>query len=101
MQQDIPMATRSTIKIEGVEFAKVHKHWDGSPEATLPSLELFNKDFYENRGDDPTYKFAQLLRRTSMGEHTGWSVVGYEDVWGIDYEYTLHKDGSVSFKEMF
>lgn len=39
------MATRAVIKIEGVNFAQIYKHWDGYPEATLPWLEAFNSSF--------------------------------------------------------
>ena len=54
------MATRCTIKIEGIDYAKVYKHWDGYPDATLRWLEEFNRNFSKNRGDDPAYKLAQL-----------------------------------------
>lgn len=60
------MATRAVIKIEGVTFAKVYKHWDGSPDSTLDWLLNFNKEFTEKRGNDPSYKFAQLLRDSSF-----------------------------------
>lgn len=99
------MATRCTIKVEGVEFAKVYKHWDGYPEATLPWLEEFNRVFVENRGDDPQYKFAQLLRSSLMDADkfdldesriTGWGVVEYDDNLGEDYEYILLKNGKVA-----
>lgn len=102
------MATRATVKIEGVNYAKVYKHWDGYPEGMMDWLEDFNKDFVEKRGDDAEYKFAQLLRFSAKNaekynlddnEHTGWGVVNYTDDWGVDYEYTLKKDGSVTYKE--
>ncbi len=56
------MATRCTIKIENIDYAKVYKHWDGYPEHMLQWLTEFNVDFSKNRGDDAAYKFAQLLR---------------------------------------
>ena len=59
------MATRATIKVEGIESVKVYKHWDGMPKHTLPWLKKFNKDFTKARGDDPDYKFAQLLRSSA------------------------------------
>jgi len=99
------MSTRATIKIEGVEFAKVYKHWDGYPERTLPFLEKFNKDFAEQRGNDPDYKFAQLLRATKRleqefglddSDYTGWGVVSFQSDCGEEFEYTLHSDGTVS-----
>ena len=103
------MATRSTIKIEGADFAKVYKHWDGYPDRMLPFLEKFNRDFADNRGNDPEYKFAQLLRasvrlarefRLDKSEYTGWGVVPINEHMGVMYEYTLHTDGSVTYKKV-
>ena len=102
------MSTNAVIKVEGVDFAKVYKHWDGYPSATLEWLETFNKEFTQTRGDDPQYKFAQLLRSSERdgdrfeldrSKHTGWGVVPYNENWG-DYEYTLHSDGTVTYKEV-
>ena len=39
------MGTSASIKVEGIDFAEVYKHFDGYPENTLPFLEYFNKDF--------------------------------------------------------
>jgi len=104
------MATRCTIKIEGVDYAKVYKHWDGYPEATLKWLEDFNRHFTKKRGfDDPQYKFAQLLRSSirnaktyelDVSDVTGWGVVPYDADYGQEYEYTLKDDGSVTYKEV-
>jgi hypothetical protein len=103
------MATRCTIKIEGINYAKVYKHWDGYPDATLKWLTEFNKNFTNNRGDDPNYKFAQLLRNSirdcsvfdlDPSQYTGWGVVPFDEHWGAEFEYTLHKDGSVTYKSM-
>ena len=98
------MATRATIYVEGIDTVKVYKHWDGYPEATLPWLEDFNKSFTERRGDDPDYKFAQLLRSSMRdaskyhlddSEFTGWGVVPINaDMWE-EYEYHLLADGTV------
>lgn len=99
------MATRSTISVVGVTYASVYKHWDGYPSATLPWLEKFNKEFSQRRGDDPQYKFAQLLRSSVlMGDEfglddsteTGWGVVPF----GVteEYNYFLHPDGSVTYE---
>jgi len=82
----------------------LYKHWDGYTEATLPWLEAFNKDFAENRGSDPEYKFAQLLRsserdgdkfKMDRNKYTGWGVLPYEDNYA-PYEYTLNKNGTVT-----
>ena len=102
------MSTRCTIKIEGVEYVKIYKHFDGYPSATLKWLEDFNKDFTQNRGVDPEYKFAQLLRSSTRdtekynlddSKYTGWGVVGYYESCGEEYEYTLHNDGAVSYDD--
>ena len=104
------MSTRATIKIEGVEFAKVYKHWDGYPGATLEWLKAFNKDFEEKRGTDSSYKFAQLLRSSARdvekydlddSNYTGWGVIEYDAQCGEDYEYMLYNDGKVTYKSSF
>ncbi len=101
------MATRCTIKVEGIDLVKVYKHWDGNPEATLEWLQVFNKDFTDNRGDDSEYKIAQLLRSSAFhaelfgldkSVHTGWGILPMDNDAGEDFEYVLHKDGNVSFK---
>ena len=103
------MATRATILIEGVNFAKVYVHWDGYPSHQLPWLKAFNKEFTNQRGEDPEYKFAQLLRHTVKmadeytlddSEFTGWGVVGYNDNCGAEYEYVLRARGRVTHKEL-
>ena len=103
------MATRCTIKIEGINYAKVYKHWDGYPDATLGWLRVFNHEFTDKRGDDAEYKFAQLLRSSvrdaekynlDASQHTGWGVFAFDEHWGEEFEYTLHKDGSVTYKSM-
>lgn len=101
------MSTRCTIKIEGINYAKAYKHWDGYPDATLKWLEEFNKNFTNNRGDDPSYKFAQLLRSSvrhcSMfnldpSQYTGWGVLEFDESCTEEFEYLLQKDGSVTYK---
>ena len=42
------MATRCTIKIDGVDYAKIYKHWDGYPEANYIWLKEFNDRFNEH-----------------------------------------------------
>ena len=94
------MATRSTIKIDGVKYAKIYKHWDGYPEANYIWLKEFNDRFNKQRGDDPSYKFAQLLRFASkygekftldQSEFTGWGVIKYDAECWEEYEYHLTK----------
>jgi hypothetical protein len=96
------MSTPAIIKVEGVEYARVYKHYDGYPEATLPWLKAFNEDFHKNRGDDPSYKFAQLLRDSNNkdfnlddSKHTGWGVVDPKEWDCGEYTYTLKSDGTV------
>lgn len=100
------MATRATIKIEGLDFAKVYKHFDGYPSATLEWLQEFNKEFTDKRGDDENYKFAQLLRSSYRDAEkynldnsicSGWGVMPYDCECCEDYEYTLHSDGTVTY----
>ena len=103
------MGTACTIKIENVKYAKLYKHFDGYPEGTLNWLEDFNKDFVENRGIDPEYKFAQLLRDSAINaekykldnsEYTGWGIIKYDVSYGEEYEYILKNDGSVKYKKV-
>ena len=103
------MATRCTIQIDGVNYAKVYKHWDGYPSNMLKWLTEFNRDFNTNRGNDAEYKFAQLLRSSVRdegkyalddNEYTGWGVFPIDADLGQDYEYVLHGNGSVSVLEV-
>lgn len=103
------MSTSCEIRVQGCRTAKVYKHWDGYPNATLPWLQKFNKDFAAKRGDDPAYKLAQLLRSSAMdaekfdldaSTETGWGVIPYRQDWCVDYIYILKKDGTVSVKEV-
>lgn len=100
------MATRCTIKIEGAKHAKIYKHFDGSPDSILDLLEDFNKDFLENRGVDPDYQMAQLLRNKPLAEtdpskYTGWGVVAYSDDMGAQYEYILKSNGNVTYQAKY
>jgi hypothetical protein len=107
------MATRATIYIlsedkQGVhQDYKVYKHWSGNPEATLEWLEDFNKSFSADRGDDPQYKFAQLLRSSSRDSRkyglddsntTGWGVVPIDADCNEEWEYYLNVDGTVTHR---
>lgn len=59
------MGTRCTIKIQGITYAKVYKHWDGYPEHILPWLIAFNAEFTKDRGDDPQYKWRNYCGRVA------------------------------------
>jgi len=100
------MATRALIKIEDSELKDiaVYKHFDGYPEATLPWLEYFHKKFLDNRGWDPQYEFAQLLRSSAWdaakfnldnSKETGWGVVNTAVAGNLsaEYLYILKKTG--------
>ena len=96
------MATRSTIEIEWVNFAKIYKHWDWHPDNMLEPLTKFNKYYIDWRWfDDPEYKFAQLLRKSKeilwdYDDFTWWWVVEYD--WADEeYNYILHKSWAVSY----
>lgn len=100
------MSTPAMIQVPGVN-AGLYKHFNGYPENTLPWLKKFNKDFTERRGDDPSYKFAQLIRSSvrmqeefnlDADHYTGWGVVNNPEDWDPDFRYILEKDGSVTIK---
>jgi len=108
------MATRATIKIEGVKFAKIYKHYDGYPEGMTEWLTAFNSEFVKSRGEDSAYKFAELLRHSTRWfpikrknykdeeefDYLGWGVVEYSGKCGAEYEYMLKNDGSVTVKKL-
>lgn len=99
------MSTNAIIKIEGIDYACLYKHFDGYPEATYPWLVAFNRDFTSRRGVDSEYKFAQLVRSSVRDAEkyglddssiTGWGVLS-----GLAtgcYMYVLKNDGTVDFK---
>ena len=100
------MSTRAVIVIPG-QPVMVYKHFDGYPEGTLNWLEHFNINFVRERGDDPEYKLAALLRSSVFlavefgldnSVHTGWGVIPLGADYGQEYEYTLHPDGSVTYQ---
>lgn len=101
------MSTVATIKIEGLNFAKAYKHWDGDPDATYPWLKSFNETFAEQGGYGPDRKLAQLLRdskareaefRLDKSNFTGWRIVPFTANVGEEFEYTLHESGAVTIK---
>ena len=98
------MATRATIAVKGVDYVKIYKHFDGYPEGMIEWLTDFNDRFNKERGDDPQYKFAQLLRFSSKyskkynldeSEYTGYGVVPIDADCGEQYEYKLYNDGVI------
>ncbi len=100
------MSTRAVIVIPG-QPVMVYKHFDGYPEGTLNWLEHFNINFVRERGDDPEYKLAALLRSSALlakefrlddSAFTGWGVIALGADYGQEYEYTLHPNGSVTYQ---
>lgn len=103
------MSTRALIKFEDNDSNSkivIYKHYDGYPSATYNWLLDFNSKFAKERGSDPAYKVAQLLRssiadakeyRLNESKFTGWGI--YADVKpinaGQEWEYLLKIDGSV------
>lgn len=101
------MAFSSIIQVEGVDFAQVYMHNDADTNATLGWLEDFNREFTDKRGDEPEYKFAQLLRSSSFESHDlsyslfiGWAIKPFGVNMGQIFEYTLKKDGTVTRLEL-
>jgi len=103
------MSTRSTIKIENFTLCKIYKHWDGQPEFMLSWLTAFNKEFAQQRGDDPQYKIASLLRSSAFDSEkyslhnsrfTGYGLIPFDADFDQEFEYTLHKNGTVSYLEL-
>jgi hypothetical protein len=101
------MSTNAVIRVQGLPDVDVYKHFDGCPSSTLPWLEKFNEDFTKIRGDDPSYKFAQLLRSSAFdceafnldqSKSTGWGVFNH-NLHEYDYLYILNTDGSVTVEE--
>lgn len=56
------MSTRCQIEVRGGQNVKIYKHSDGYQEGVLPVLVPIMRQFYNERGDDPTYATAQIIR---------------------------------------
>lgn len=103
------MGNRSIIRVVGVNYAEVYKHWDGSLHNMLPWLTNFVQDFKSYRGKDPEYCLAQLLRssakmakefRLDDSDYTGYGVVPFGSIMGQDFIYTLDSElGTVEVHE--
>ena len=55
------MSTRSQIKVKGSEIM-IYKHSDGYPSETLPTLIGTMQTFIKERGNEPDYALAQIMR---------------------------------------
>lgn len=93
------MGTRAMIQIEGANYAKIYKHWDGCPEHMLPWLEKFAAEFVAERPSDAEYMFAQLLRssvtmceefKLDKSTSTGWGIVPFGESMGAEYFYRIN-----------
>lgn len=59
------MSTRAQVMVKGSPIL-VYKHCDGYPDGVLPFLTEFIARFVKNRGNDPAYFLAQLLRHNAI-----------------------------------
>ena len=55
------MSTRAQIKVKGSEVM-IYKHSDGYPSETLPTLIGTMQTFIKERGNEPDYALAQIMR---------------------------------------
>lgn len=66
------MSTRCHIRVKEANGKlyphMIYKHSDGYPEGVLPFLKPFTKKFIKERGDDPEYCIAQILRHWAIEE---------------------------------
>jgi|GEM_PF-6721745 len=80
------MSTSAVIIVPGIKCF-LYKHFDGYPKATLDWLVKFNRVFTKQRGIDPQYKMAQLIRssvimaeefKLDRSHYTGWGGCSYD-----------------------
>ena len=98
------MSTNALIVVKDRPTVGLYKHWDGYPEATLPWVTDFAQRFKQERGYDPDYCMAQLVRDSALSAEkfgldpstgTGWGIVNVKDAY-YDYKYTIcSKTGTV------
>lgn len=55
------MSTRSQIKVKGSEVM-IYKHSDGYPSEVMPTLTEVMTQFIRERGNEPDYALAQIVR---------------------------------------
>ena len=55
------MSTRSQIKVKGSEIM-IYKHSDGYPSEVMPTLTEVMTQFIVERGNEPDYALAQIMR---------------------------------------
>jgi len=101
------MSTKCVIGLEKNTMFRLYKSCDGNPEAVLPWLEKFNREFTDISGMGAGYKFAELVRSTvTMAEEfnlhnssdKAWGVFVCELYMGQGYEYILMNDGMIFYQ---
>jgi len=101
----IMSSSRTIIYVEGIDFACIYMH-DNESKKTLDWLRKFNREFTKNRGDDPEYKFAQLLRYSTevypLDNYLTWGLVPYNQpgVYYANYVYSLLSTGKIKFEKI-
>jgi len=67
------MSTRCHIQVKEANGKiypiMIYKHSDGYPEGVLPFLKDFAEKFVKDRGDDPEYCVAQILRHWAIEDN--------------------------------
>ncbi len=81
------MSTRAQIKVKGCPVF-IYKHCDGYPDGVLPTLEPFARYFLAERGNDPNYLTAQIVRKFAELAPNGY----HEDTLGWGLGTALHGD---------
>ncbi len=112
------MSTRGQIAFEDedgiLHGAYIYKHSDSYPEGVLPTLKPFVAAFIRERGCDPVYMSAQLIRAFAIADQKELDAMPEEDRklyassrflgWGIstvlhgniEYLYVIKADGSIA-----
>jgi len=101
------MSTHALIRVEGIDYCKLYKHFDGNPENTLQWLKDFNEDFSIHNKNNSQYKMAQLIRSSivyadkynlGISKYYDWGVVNYDCDCGANHTYLLKENGDVIHK---
>jgi len=80
------MSTRAQIKVKGSEVM-IYKHSDGYPSETLPTLIGTMQTFIKERGNEPDYALAQIMRAFARrDEKRRQEKLAKDDVFSKYYE---------------
>jgi len=101
------MLNPTVVRINGFNTIEIYIHRVISQDLFLKWLNEFNSGFAKQRGNDSSYKFAQLLRSSVFDADKfaldknilyGWEVLktNSADESYFDYLYVLNNDGTVS-----